>query len=187
MTGGCRSRTAWCPRCCCRRATTPSVSASRTCPRRRRTPRQARWPLGRAFERFYGFLGGETNQWYPDLTLDNGPTHQPRTPEEGYHLSEDLADQAIKQVLDAHVNAPEKPFLMYYAPGCAHAPHHAPREWADRYAGKFDGGWDAYRESVFARQKELGLLAPTPSSRRATLTSPSGRRCPTTSGGCTRG
>jgi arylsulfatase A-like enzyme len=119
-----------------------------------------RWPLGRGFERFYGFLGGETNQWYPDLTLDNGPTTQPKTPEEGYHLSEDLADQAIKYMLDAHVNAPEKPFFMYYAPGTAHAPHHVPKEWADRYAGKFDGGWDAYRETVFARQQEIGLFGP---------------------------
>ena len=117
-----------------------------------------RWPLGRGFERFYGFLGGETNQWYPDLTLDNSPARQPKTPEEGYHLSEDLADQAIKQILDAHVNAPEKPFFMYYSPGCAHAPHHIHKEWADRYKGAFDGGWDAYRETVFARQKEIGLL-----------------------------
>ena len=118
-----------------------------------------RWPLGRGFERFYGFLGGETNQWYPDLTQDNASITQPRPPEEGYHLSEDLADQAIKLILDAHVNAPEKPFFMYYAPGAAHAPHHVPKEWADRYEGKFDAGWDAYRETVFARQKELGLLA----------------------------
>ena len=117
-----------------------------------------RWPLGRGFERFYGFLGGETNQWYPDLTQDNSPVTQPRTPEEGYHFSEDLADNAIKQVLDAHVNAPEKPFFMYYAPGAAHAPHHVPKEWADRYRGKFDAGWDAYRDTVFARQQELGLL-----------------------------
>jgi arylsulfatase A-like enzyme len=118
-----------------------------------------RWPLGRGFERFYGFLGGETNQWYPDLTQDNTPTTQPRTPEEGYHLSEDLADNAIKLMLDAHVNAPEKPFFMYYAPGAGHAPHHVPKEWADRYKGRFDEGWDAYRETVFARQQELGLLA----------------------------
>jgi arylsulfatase A-like enzyme len=117
-----------------------------------------RWPLGRGFERFYGFLGGETNQWYPDLTLDNGPVRQPKGPEDGYHLSEDLADQAIKQILDAHVNAPEKPFFMYYAPGCGHAPHHIHKEWADRYKGRFDAGWDAYRETVFARQKEIGLL-----------------------------
>ena len=117
-----------------------------------------RWPLGRGFERFYGFLGGETNQWYPDLTLDNGPTRQPKGPEDGYHLSEDLADQAIKMVLDAHVNAPEKPFFMYYAPGAAHAPHHVGKEWADRFKGTFDGGWDAYRETVFANQQRLGLV-----------------------------
>jgi arylsulfatase A-like enzyme len=118
-----------------------------------------RWPLGRGFERYYGFLGGETNQWYPDLTQDNASVHQPRQPEEGYHLSEDLADQAIKQMLDAHVNAPEKPFFMYYATGAGHAPHHVPKEWADRYKGHFDMGWDRYREIVFQRQKDLGLLA----------------------------
>ena len=117
-----------------------------------------RWPVGRGFERFYGFLGGETNQWYPDLTEDNKAVEPPKSPEEGYHLSEDLADQAIRMILDAHVNAPEKPFFMYYATGCAHAPHHVAKEWADRYAGRFDEGWDAYRERVFARQKELGIV-----------------------------
>jgi arylsulfatase len=119
-----------------------------------------RWPLGRGFERFYGFLGGETNQWYPDLTQDNRSVNQPTLPEEGYHLSEDLADQAIGMILDAHVNAPEKPFFMYYATGAGHAPHHVPKEWADRYAGTFAMGWDQYRAQVFARQKEIGLLAP---------------------------
>ncbi|MEV0895222.1 arylsulfatase [Actinoplanes sp. NPDC049802] len=117
-----------------------------------------RWPLGRGFERFYGFLGGETNQWYPDLTKDNGSVLPPRTPEEGYHLSEDLADQTIRFILDAHVNAPEKPFFAYFAPGCGHAPHHAPKDWIAKYAGRFDDGWDAYREKVFARQKEIGLF-----------------------------
>ncbi|GGE87747.1 arylsulfatase [Mycetocola zhadangensis] len=117
-----------------------------------------RWPLGRGFERFYGFLGGETNQWYPDLTQDNASVRPPSTPEEGYHLSEDLADQAIKMIVDAQVNAPDRPFFMYYASGAGHAPHHVPKEWADRYAGAFDMGWDAYRETVFDRQKELGLL-----------------------------
>ena len=144
------------------RATTPSASASGTCRRRRTTPRPGpfhRWPLGRGFERFYGFLGGETNQWYPDLTQDNGSVRQPSLPEDGYHLSEDLADNAIKLITDAHVNAPEKPFFMYYATGAAHAPHHVPKEWADRYAGAFDLGWDAYREAVFARQKAIGLVA----------------------------
>jgi arylsulfatase len=117
-----------------------------------------RWPLGRGFERFYGFLGGETNQWYPDLVEDNRSIDPPKTPEEGYHLSEDLADQAIRMILDAHVNAPEKPFFMYYAPGCGHAPHHVSKEWADKYKGTFDDGWDAYRETTFAKQKELGIL-----------------------------
>jgi arylsulfatase A-like enzyme len=117
-----------------------------------------RWPLGRGFERYYGFLGGETNQWYPDLTQDNTPITETRTPEEGYHLGEDLADHAIKLMRDAHVNAPEKPFFMYFAPGAGHAPHHVSKEWADRYKGKFDAGWDAYRETVFARQKKLGLF-----------------------------
>jgi arylsulfatase A-like enzyme len=117
-----------------------------------------RWPLGRGFERYYGFLGGETNQWYPDLTQDNAPAPPTPLPEDGYHLSEDLTDQAIKMILDSQVNAPEKPFFMYYATGAAHAPHHVPKEWADRYRGKFDGGWDAYRETVFARQKEIGLF-----------------------------
>jgi arylsulfatase A-like enzyme len=117
-----------------------------------------RWPMGRGFERFYGFLGGETNQWYPDLTQDNRAAEPPKTPEEGYHLSEDLADQAIRMILDAHVNAPEKPFFLYYSTGCGHAPHHVAREWADRYAGRFYNGWDAYREQVFARQKELGII-----------------------------
>ncbi len=119
-----------------------------------------RWPLGRGFERFYGFLGGETNQWYPDLTQDNMSVPPPKSPEEGYHLSDDLANKAISMILDAHVNAPEKPFFMYYAPGAAHAPHHVPKEWADRYAGKFDAGWGAYREQVFTNQKEIGLFDP---------------------------
>lgn len=117
-----------------------------------------RWPLGRGFERFYGFLGGETNQWFPDLIQDNASVTQPAMPEEGYHLSRDLADQAIRFVLDAHVNAPEKPFFLYYATGCGHAPHHAPADWIERYRGTFDDGWDAYRQTVFARQLEMGLL-----------------------------
>ena len=119
-----------------------------------------RWPMGRGFERYYGFLGGETNQWYPDLTEDNRSVEAPGTPEEGYHLSEDLADQAIRMILDAHVNAPEKPFFLYYATGAGHAPHHVAKEWADKYKGRFDDGWDAYREKTFARQKELGILPP---------------------------
>ncbi len=117
-----------------------------------------RWPIGRGFERYYGFLGGETNQWYPELVEDNKSIEPPALPEQGYHLSADLADQAIAMILNAHVSAPEKPFFMYYATGAGHAPHHVSKEWADRYAGRFDDGWDAYREKVFERQKEIGLL-----------------------------
>jgi arylsulfatase len=119
---------------------------------------KGRWPLGRGFERFYGFLGGETNQWYPDLVEDNHPIEQPAQPDEGYHLSADLADTAIRYVRDAKAVNPEKPWFMYLCPGCAHAPHHVFKEWSDRYAGRFDEGYEAIRESILARQKELGLL-----------------------------
>jgi len=117
------------------------------------------WPLGRGFERFYGFLPGETDQWYPDLTYDNHSVKPPDTPENGYHLSKDIADKAIEFIGDAKVNAPDKPFFLYYAPGCGHAPHHIFQEEADAYQGKFDMGWDEYREIVFAKQKELGFFA----------------------------
>ncbi|OLF10680.1 arylsulfatase [Actinophytocola xinjiangensis] len=116
------------------------------------------WPVGRGFERFYGFLGGETNQWYPDLVYDNHPVEQPSWPEDGYHLTTDLTDRAIQFVQDAKAIAPDKPFLMYFAPGATHAPHHAPKEWIERFRGRFDEGYERYREQVFARQKELGIL-----------------------------
>jgi arylsulfatase len=117
-----------------------------------------RWPLGRGFERFYGFLGGDTSQWTPDLVYDNHQVEPPRTPEQGYHLSEDLADKAIEFIADAKQVAPHKPFYLYFGTGATHAPHHVPKEWADRYAGQFDDGWDAYRQRTFARQKELGIM-----------------------------
>ncbi len=117
------------------------------------------WPLGRGFERYYGFLGGETNQWYPDLVHDNHPVPPPRSPDEGYHLTVDLTDKAIEFIHDAKAIAPDKPFFLYYCPGAAHAPHHAPKEWADRYAGRFDMGYEAYRELVFERQKAMGIIA----------------------------
>lgn len=117
-----------------------------------------RWPLGRGFERFYGFLGGDTHQYYPELIYDNHAVHPEKTPEEGYHLTEDLTDKAISFIADAKQIAPNKPFFLYFAPGTAHAPHHVPKEWADAYAGEFDDGWEAYREKVFARQKELGII-----------------------------
>jgi arylsulfatase len=116
------------------------------------------WPTGRGFERFYGFLGAETNQWYPDLVYDNHPVDQPRSPEEGYHFTEDITDKALEFIKDAQAVAPEKPFMLYYAPGACHAPHHAPKEWIDKYKGRFDMGYEALREQTLARQKELGIL-----------------------------
>jgi arylsulfatase A-like enzyme len=117
-----------------------------------------RWPLGRGFERYYGFMGGDTHQYYPELTYDNHRVEPEKTPEEGYHLTEDLVDKAISFIADSKQVAPNKPFFLYFATGAQHAPHHVPKEWADKYKGKFDDGWDAYREKVFARQKELGIV-----------------------------
>ncbi len=116
------------------------------------------WPIGRGFERFYGFLGAETNQWYPDLVYDNHPVEQPASPEEGYHLTTDLTDRALAFIRDAKAVAPEKPFFLYFCPGACHAPHHVPKEWADKYKGKFDMGYEAYRELVFDRQKKAGIV-----------------------------
>jgi len=118
------------------------------------------WPTGRGFERFYGFLGAETNQWYPDLVYDNHPVDQPTSPEDGYHLTVDLTDKAIEFIKDAQAVAPEKPFMLYYAPGACHAPHHAPKEWIEKYKGRFDMGYEALREQTLARQKELGIVPP---------------------------
>ena len=117
-----------------------------------------RWPLGRGFQRFYGFLGGDTSQWYPDLVYDNHPVEPPRTPEQGYHLTEDLVDKSIEFITDLRQIDPDKPFYLNLCFGATHAPHHVAKEWADKYAGQFDDGWDAYRETVFARQKELGIV-----------------------------
>lgn len=118
------------------------------------------WPLGLGFERFYGFLHGDANQWTPTLVRDNSPVEPPRTPEEGYHLTEDLADEALRMVRDQHNAAPEKPFFLYFAPGTAHAPHQVPRVWSERYAGAFDQGWERWREEVFARQVAGGVVPP---------------------------
>lgn len=118
----------------------------------------SRWPLGRGFERFYGFLGGDTHQYYPDLIHDNHTIRPPGTPEQGYHLTPDLVDRAIDCIADTKQVAPDKPFFLYFATGAMHAPHHVPREWADGYAGQFDDGWDAYRQRVFQKQLELGVL-----------------------------
>ncbi len=119
-----------------------------------------RWPLGRGFERYYGFLGGDTHQYYPELVRDNSQTEPETTPEEGYHLTPDLVERAKAMIADAKQVAPNKPFFMYFAPGAMHSPHHVPKEWADRYKGKFDAGWDAYRKQVFEKQKQLGIVPP---------------------------
>lgn len=118
----------------------------------------ARWPLGRGFERFYGFLGGDTHQYYPELIHDNHAVAPPKTPEEGYHLTEDLVDRSIEMIADCKQIAPDKPFFLYFCTGAMHAPHHVPTEWADRYRGQFDDGWEAYREKVLERQLALGIV-----------------------------
>jgi arylsulfatase len=103
-------------------------------------------------------MGGDTHQYYPELVRDNSQTKAEKTPEEGYHLTPDLVSKAKAMIADAKQVAPNKPFFMYFCTGAMHAPHHVPKEWADKYKGKFDAGWDAYREQVFAKQKELGIL-----------------------------
>ncbi|WP_315104600.1 arylsulfatase [uncultured Microbacterium sp.] len=116
------------------------------------------WPLQLGFDRFYGFLGGETNNWYPDLVEDNHFIEQPYRPEDGYHLSKDLADQALAMIRNQQASNPSKPWYMWFCPGANHAPHHAPQEYIDKYKGAFDGGYDAYREWVLARMIEKGVL-----------------------------
>jgi arylsulfatase A-like enzyme len=120
--------------------------------------RRQGWPSGRGFDRWYGFLGAETNQWYPDLVYDNHPVDPPKTPEEGYHFSADITDKAISFIRDMKAVAPDKPFFLYYAFGAGHAPHQVPKEWADKYKGKLDMGYEAYREQVFKNQKKLGII-----------------------------
>ena len=119
---------------------------------------RASWPTQNGWDRFYGFLGGETNQWYPDLVEDNHFVEAPYSPEEGYHLSKDLADHAIGMIRDQQATNPSKPWYMWYNPGANHAPHHAPEEYIAKYKGKFDDGYDAYREWVVARMKEKGII-----------------------------
>ncbi len=119
---------------------------------------KSQWPLQQGYDRFYGFIGGETNQWYPDLTEDNHAIEQPYGPEEGYHLSKDLADQAIKMISDQKSANPSKPWFMWFCPGANHAPHQAPKDYIAKYKGKFDDGYDAYRKWVLPRMIEKGIL-----------------------------
>jgi arylsulfatase len=116
------------------------------------------WPLSQGFDRFYGFIGGETNNWYPDLVEDNHFIDQPYGPEDGYHLSKDLADQAMKMIRDQKASNPSKPWYMWFCPGANHAPHHAPQEYIDKYKGQFDDGYEAYRDWVLPRMIEKGIL-----------------------------
>ncbi|RMH72546.1 MAG: arylsulfatase [Actinomyces sp.] len=118
------------------------------------------WPCQRGFDRFYGFLEGETDQFNPQLVADNHPIEPPARPEDGYHLSEDLVDRAIGMIHDARSVRPDRPFFCYLAFGATHAPHQAPAAYLDRYRGAFDEGWDVMRERWFARQVEMGLLPP---------------------------
>ena len=117
------------------------------------------WPTGGGgFEYFYGFIGGETNQWDPGIYEGTIPVEPPKTPEEGYHFTEDMTDKAIAWVRQQKALMADKPFFVYFAPGACHAPHHVPKEWADKYKGKFDQGWDKLREEILARQKKLGVI-----------------------------
>ena len=116
------------------------------------------WPLQKGWDRFYGFLGGETNQWYPDLVKDNDFIDQPYMPEDGYHLSKDLADQAIEMLRNKNASNPSKPFFMWFNPGANHAPHQVPEDWIAKYKGKFDDGYDAYRVWATQRMKERGVI-----------------------------
>jgi arylsulfatase A-like enzyme len=119
------------------------------------------WPSGGGgFEHFYGFIGGETNQYAPALYDGTVPIEPDRSPEEGYHFTEDMTDRAIDWVRQQKALMPDKPFFAYFAPGATHAPHHVPIEWSDKYKGRFDTGWDALREETFARQQELGVIPP---------------------------
>jgi arylsulfatase len=119
------------------------------------------WPSGGGgFEHFYGFIGGETNQYAPAIYDGTVPVEPDRSPEEGYHFTEDMTDRAIDWIRQQKALMPDKPFFAYFAPGATHAPHHVPVEWSDKYKGRFDQGWDALREDTFARQKELGVIPP---------------------------
>ena len=116
------------------------------------------WPTGSGFEYFYGFIGGEANQYYPGLYEGTTAVEPPKSPEEGYTLNEDLANRAITWVRQQKALMPDKPFFIYYAPGATHAPHHVPKEWSDKYKGKFDDGWDVLREKTIARRRSSALF-----------------------------
>ncbi|MBA4011741.1 MAG: arylsulfatase [Phenylobacterium sp.] len=119
-----------------------------------------RWPTGLGFDYFYGFIGGETHQYYPVLFENTVAVEPEKSPEEGYHFMEDMTDRAINWLRYSKAVAPQKPVFLYFAPGAAHAPHHAPTAWRDKFAGQFDAGWDAVREATYRRQLEKGIIPP---------------------------
>ena len=119
-----------------------------------------RWPTGSGFEHFYGFIGGETNQFYPSLIEGTSSVKPGKTPEQGYHFTEDIAEKALRWLSEQRSLMPDKPFFLYFAPGATHAPIHVPKDWIDRYRGEFDKGWDVVREETFARQKNMGIIPP---------------------------
>ncbi|MCC7076977.1 MAG: arylsulfatase [Acidimicrobiia bacterium] len=129
-------------------------------PRDERTPAgpYTTWPLGSGFGRFYGVLGGDANHWTPNLVRDNTFVDPPASPEEGYHLTEDLADSAIGYIRELRTHQPDRPFFLWFATGATHSPHHVPADWIERYRGRFDAGWDEWRESTLARQAALGVV-----------------------------
>ncbi|GAG00986.1 unnamed protein product, partial [marine sediment metagenome] len=116
------------------------------------------WPTGSGYEKFYGFIGGDTHQYTPALMDGTTPIEPPDDP--NYHLTADMTDKAIAWIRQQDALAPDKPFMMYFSTGATHAPHHAPKEWVDKYKGQFDQGWDKLREETLSRQKELGVVPP---------------------------
>jgi arylsulfatase len=134
------------------------------------------WPMGSGFEHFYGFIGGESNQYYPNLYDGTTPIEPTRTPEEGYHLMEDLADKAIGYIRQQKAIAPDKPFFIYFAPGATHAPHHVPKDWIAKYKGKFDQGWDKLREEPSRARRSSASFRRIASLRSGPRISPRGTR-----------
>ena len=132
-----------------------------------------RWPTHSGFDKFYGFIGGETNQWAPlvyDGTIKVEPPHDPN-----YHFTTDMTNQAIAWMRAQQSLTPDKPFFMYFATGATHAPHHVPKDWIAKFKGKFDGGWDKYREETFARQKQMGII---PQEAKLAWLRPWSAQCP---------
>ena len=140
---------------------TSAVGKWHLTPRDHRTPAGpfTHWPIGLGFDRFYGIIGGEDSQWTPDLIRDNSYTEPPRTPDQGYHFTEDMADEAISVFRGVKLHQPDRPVFMWFATGAPHSPHHVDAEWIDAYHGDFDHGWDVERERTLERQKELGIVA----------------------------